>query len=71
MINGRYDFFYAVETSQLPLFNRLGTKESEKRHVIRDSGHIVPREQMTKDVLDWLDRYLGPVDARPALPASS
>jgi pimeloyl-ACP methyl ester carboxylesterase len=63
MVNGRYDFFYGVETSQIPLFRLLGTKESDKRHVVWDSGHIVPRELMIKHVLDWLDRYLGPVDA--------
>ena len=63
IVNGRYDFFYGVETSQIPLFRLLGTKESDKRHVVWASGHIVPRELMIKHVLDWLDRYLGPVDA--------
>ncbi len=64
MVNGRYDGFYAVETSQQPMFRLLGTRESDKRHVVHDSGHIPPRELMIKEVLDWLDRYLGPVDAR-------
>jgi pimeloyl-ACP methyl ester carboxylesterase len=61
MINGRYDAFYTFERSQLVLFRLLGTPEKDKRHVIRETGHIVPRDQMSKDVLDWLDRYLGPV----------
>jgi cephalosporin-C deacetylase-like acetyl esterase len=64
MVNGRYDGLHAVETSQLPMFRLLGTRESDKRHFTYDSGHIPPRALMMKDVLDWLDRYLGPVDAR-------
>jgi hypothetical protein len=66
MVNGRYDGYYAVETSQLPMFRLLGTREGDKRHVVHDSGHIPPRELMIKDVLDWLDRYLGPVNAQRA-----
>jgi dienelactone hydrolase len=64
MINGRYDFFYGEESSQRPLFRLLGPKEPAKRHILRDSGHIVPRDMMIKDVLDWLDRYLGRVETR-------
>jgi cephalosporin-C deacetylase-like acetyl esterase len=64
MVNGRYDGLYAVETSQLAMFRTLGTRAGDKRHVVCDSGHIPPRALMMKEVLDWLDRYLGPVDAR-------
>lgn len=61
MLNGRFDFFFGVETSQLPLFRLLGAPQKDKRHVIYETGHIVPRDLMSKDVLDWLDHYLGPV----------
>ena len=61
MVNGRFDFFYGVETSQLPLFRLLGVPEKDKRHVIYEAGHMVPRDLMSRDVLDWLDRYLGRV----------
>ena len=35
---------------------------ADKRHVVLDGGHIPPRPQdVFKEILDWLDRYLGPV----------
>jgi len=45
----------------LPLLHLLGVPEADKRHVLFDTGHAVPRIPMIKEVLDWLDRYLGPV----------
>jgi len=61
MLNGRYDNFFPLETSQIPLFRLLGTSPQEKRHVVYETGHYVPRVQLIQEVLDWLDRYLGPV----------
>jgi cephalosporin-C deacetylase-like acetyl esterase len=61
MLNGRYDYFFGVEKSQAPMFRLLGAPEKDKRHVVFEAGHVVPRDLMSKDVLDWLDRYVGPV----------
>ncbi len=61
MVNGRYDFVFPVETSQRPLFDLLGTPPADKRHVVFETGHVPPNDLLTKEVLDWLDRYLGPV----------
>jgi dienelactone hydrolase len=61
MLNGRYDNFFPIETSQRPMFRLLGTPLDRKRHVIYDGGHFVPRALLISEVLDWLDRYLGPV----------
>jgi len=61
MLNGRYDHYFPVETSQRPMFRLLGTRPADKRQVIYDGGHFVPRPQLIKETLDWLDRYLGPV----------
>jgi dipeptidyl aminopeptidase/acylaminoacyl peptidase len=61
MLNGRNDFMFPVESSQLPLFHLLGVPGSRKRHVLFDSGHIPPDKPVMKESLDWLDRYLGPV----------
>jgi hypothetical protein len=47
--------------SQIPLFRSLGTPAKDKRTAVFDAGHIVPRNEMIKETLDWLDRYLGPV----------
>jgi len=60
MVNGRDDFLYPVELSQKPLFRLLGSPEKDKRHVILEGGHNMPRNQTIKEILDWLDRYLGP-----------
>jgi formylglycine-generating enzyme required for sulfatase activity/dienelactone hydrolase/predicted Ser/Thr protein kinase len=61
MINGRYDYFFPLESSQNPMFSFLGTPEKDRRHAVFDAGHIPPHDQMIKEVLDWLDRYQGPV----------
>ena len=59
MLNGRQDFTFPVESSQVPMFRALGTPEADKRHVIYDGGHAFPFARIIKDTLDWLDRYLG------------
>jgi formylglycine-generating enzyme required for sulfatase activity/dienelactone hydrolase len=64
MLNGRDDFMRPVETSQLPLFRMLGAPEKDKRHVLYDAGHSPPRLPAIKEILEWLDRYLGPVSSR-------
>ncbi|MGE5715198.1 MAG: protein kinase domain-containing protein [Acidobacteriota bacterium] len=62
LITGRYDFAHPYETAQLPMFRLLGTPEKDKRHDVLESGHVVPRTPpIIKEILDWLDRYLGPV----------
>lgn len=62
MVNGREDFDLPYETAQVPLFEALGTAPADKRHVVLEGGHVPPRPQLVyKEILDWLDRYLGPV----------
>lgn len=62
MLNGRYDDTFPLETSQLPLFQFLGTPANDKKHVIYEGGHSVfPRPDAVRESLDWLDKYLGPV----------
>ena len=61
MINGKYDFDTPLNTCQIPLFRSLGTPARDKRAAVFDAGHVVPRNEMIKETLDWLDRYLGPV----------
>ncbi len=61
MINGRYDFVHPVETSQQPMFKRLGTKEPDKRYALFDAGHVPARNDIIRETLNWLDTYLGPV----------
>jgi dienelactone hydrolase len=63
MINGRYDFTFPYEASQLPLFRFLGTPEKDKRHVVYDAAHDVSlmSAEMNHEMLSWLDKYLGKV----------
>lgn len=62
LITGRLDFQHPYETAQLPFFRALGTPEKDKRHVVLESGHIPPQIQpVIREILDWLDRTLGPV----------
>jgi eukaryotic-like serine/threonine-protein kinase len=61
MVNGRYDHFFPVESSQQPLFRLLGTPASDKKYVLYETGHAPPRKDVIRESLDWLDRYLGPV----------
>ena len=61
MLNGKYDASFPYKTSQKPMFELLGTPEKHKRQITYESGHFVPRNQLIKEVLNWLDRYLGQV----------
>jgi tRNA A-37 threonylcarbamoyl transferase component Bud32/dienelactone hydrolase len=64
MLNGRDDFRFPLDVSQKPMFQALGTPDSDKRHVLVNGGHVPPRSEVVKDVLAWLDRYLGPVETK-------
>jgi hypothetical protein len=64
MVNGRYDYVFSLQPSQDPMFNMLGTPLKDKQHIVLETPHDVTeqRPQLVKAVLDWLDRYLGPVN---------
>ena len=63
MINGRDDVLFPVETSQKPLFDNLALPASDKRHVLLDGSHTPLRfQEVIRESLAWLDKYLGPVD---------
>ena len=65
MLNGRYDYHaFPLETSAKPMFDLLGTPKENKNQKIYDSDHMVPRRELIRDTLSWLDRYLGPVKRR-------
>jgi dipeptidyl aminopeptidase/acylaminoacyl peptidase len=67
MINGPDDFILPLETSQRPLFALLGAEDADKRHALLPGGHIPSdRRDIIREVLDWLDRYLGPVGTEGA-----
>jgi len=60
MLNGELDFFFPAETSQKPMFELLGTSPEHKKRLTYPRGHTVPKHEMIRESLAWLDRYLGP-----------
>jgi hypothetical protein len=43
---------------------RIGTPEKDKRHLVVDGGHTPLNQEIIREMLGWLDRYLGPVKTR-------
>ncbi len=62
MLNGRDDFLLPYEKSQQPFLSLLGAPADRKKLVRLEGGHIPSnRLEIVREVLDWLDRQLGPV----------
>lgn len=57
IVNGRYDFYFPIASSQIPMFRPLGTPAAQKRHVIEEGSHFVPRVRLVQETLAWLDKY--------------
>jgi eukaryotic-like serine/threonine-protein kinase len=63
MINGKYDMTFPIPM-QKAMFDFLGTPPERKKWVLLNMGHglsTASRSQVTKEILDWLDLYFGPV----------
>jgi len=66
MVAGRSDFLVPVQSAQVPLFRLLGVAHEHKRHTLFDGGHAPSQlSDVIREILDWFDRYLGPVAAVP------
>jgi len=61
MLNGKYDMQFPLETAVRPALKLLGTPDKDKKLMIYDTDHYVPKQELSKESLAWLDRYLGPV----------
>ena len=64
MLSGRFDYVFPTGTSQEPMLRLLGTRKEDKRLILYDTGHDIPYTEVVKETLNWLDRYLGPVNRR-------
>jgi eukaryotic-like serine/threonine-protein kinase len=51
-----------MEASQEPLYRLLGSRKDQKKHLLYDTGHNIPRTELIKETLNWLDQYLGPIN---------
>lgn len=61
LLGGRYDHFFPEAPTQRPFRQLLGTTARDKRFVLYDVGHALPRKDVARESIDWLDRHLGPV----------
>ena len=63
MVNGVNDYVFSVEKAQNPMFDALGTRPEDKKHVLLNTPHDVTEQRpiLVRTVLEWLDRYMGPV----------
>ncbi|TKJ33437.1 MAG: hypothetical protein CEE38_20770 [Planctomycetes bacterium B3_Pla] len=65
MVNGAEDAIMPLKTSVKPMYELLGTDDQYKELKTYPGGHGLFglfNKQILKDVLDWLDLYLGPVE---------
>ncbi len=64
LINGRYDFMFPLKESIRPFFDYLGTPVKDKSLKLYNDGHSVPRNELIKESLSFLDKYFGAVEYR-------
>ena len=65
MINGKEDSQLPEKTSQIPLYDSLGTASKDKKRLTFTGGHTLmglSDGERFRPILDWLRDYLGPVD---------
>ncbi len=71
IVAGINDFQVPLESSQRPLFRLLPMPAERKRHASFDGGHLPNQiNDLIREVLDWYDRFLGPVRRTPATTAT-
>jgi formylglycine-generating enzyme required for sulfatase activity/cephalosporin-C deacetylase-like acetyl esterase len=62
ILNGRYDFLSPIKEECSVLLKLMGTPDKDKALRVYDTGHHVWQlNQTRRDVFDFLDKYLGPV----------
>jgi dipeptidyl aminopeptidase/acylaminoacyl peptidase len=68
MVNGDSDYQNPLQASQLPLFRALTLPPEQKRHALFAGGHMPASiNDVIREILDWYDRFLGPVGRPPVL----
>jgi len=55
LLNGRYDYFFPYQSSQLPLYNLLNLDNENKRHVVVEETHYVPNHILSEETLNWVN----------------
>jgi hypothetical protein len=66
MINGKHDFNFPYEASQVAFFELLGTPAAQKQLIALDWGHLPQGyTEVSRAMLDWSDQWLGPAQLEP------
>lgn len=65
MVSGSDDFTRPIETVIRPMFEAFGARDSEKHLALFPGGHVPPKNDVVRESLDWLDRFLGKVRRVP------
>jgi dienelactone hydrolase len=60
-LNGEYDMTFPLEVAVRPLYEMLGTDPEDKQLIIYPTDHFIPQNEVIRESLAWLDKYLGPV----------
>jgi formylglycine-generating enzyme required for sulfatase activity/dienelactone hydrolase len=62
MLNGRYDLTFTLEAEVKPFFDFIGTPEKDKVLKVYESDHWIPKTELIRETLGWLEKYFGPVN---------
>ncbi|MCK4824304.1 SUMF1/EgtB/PvdO family nonheme iron enzyme, partial [bacterium] len=61
MLSGKYDIIFPFDIVVKPMFDLLGSFEKDKDLKVYPTDHHIPRNELIRESLKWLDRYLGQV----------
>lgn len=61
LLNGKYDPLRPFDLCVEPYVALLASKNTEFRHCIYDTEHNLPKNELMKESINWLNQYLGPV----------
>ena len=53
---------FPYETSVKPMYDLWGAPAEHKVLKLYEGDHFVPMNELIKETLAWLDKYLGPVN---------
>ena len=59
MLNGKYDMKFPIDESARATLSLLGTPEEDKLLKAYETDHFIPRNELIKETLAWLDKYFG------------
>ncbi len=58
LLGGRYDLDYTMEQQQ-SFYDLLGTPIEDKKWIVYETTHWIPRNELINESREWLDKYFG------------